>query len=799
MNHNKNSIFDEFIKQYLYHLKQIQNENIINRNETNLREFYYFLIKKLLFEQFNEQLKTNFEIIPARIKNVKSFQKFAENYSSQLRRKLVEKFRYELKEEFIDRKKITPYIFSLIFEFSQYTSDKQRIGLYYTSNIEISFMCKEALSNYILENSSINEKLLVDLVWKNQDEIPFKELEKEGESLTSILNKLRILDPSCGSGGFIIGMILVLFELYRKIQSLNNQKTNTCDLIKKIIQTNLFGIDIQTEALAITKLRLFLLAKIFEEDSFTLKNITYNLQQRNTLLANNNELFSQENGLTFDIIIGNPPFIRQEGHVIEFPDNLTHWEYKEKILTTIENNSNSSLKLPRNKKSDFYIYFFYRGIGLLKKGGVMCYITPNSWLDVKYGLNFKKILLNHFHIKRIYSNNQVKSFRSGINTIISLLVKKPVNDALPTKFIQFNFFYNDIQRWELTFKQISNDNYVNSLEFQMRTIDKKQLRSHLKSQFSFENKWGANYYRSPKILVDLFNNKSNAFINLNSLGKIRYPMKTGLNDYFIIDEETIKQFRIEDEFLIPLVKSPKKINTIKIPRKDLEKSVFNCKESIEALEKNGKEGALAYIRWGEKQVTYKKQQSRGNERYPDVPTVKSHYPYWYSLREVIPADIFCNRFFDRRFYFSYSSDNVIEDQTFYGLILKEEFKNEKMLILALLNSTLTYLILEVFGRTTLGKGALQYSINDLKILPVIDPRSIPKDIKLKIIEQFNPLLSSEIKSIFEECKSEDRQKLDLTILNWFGLDKNKLAELYTSILNLIGNRLKKSGQEIHFI
>jgi hypothetical protein len=284
---------------------------------------------------------------------------------------------------------------------------------------------------------------------------------------------------------------------------------------------------------------------------------------------------------------------------------------------------------------------------------------------------------------------------------------------------------------------------------------------------------------------------------LKALGQIRYPMKTGLNEYFIIDNKVIKKFGIEEEFLIPLVKSPKKIQSIKIPSKDLEKFVFNCHESIDNLKKSEKNGALSYILWGENQVTQKKQQSRGNEKYPDVPTVKTHYPYWYSLRNVIPADIFCNRFFDRRFYFSYSTDNIIEDQTFYGLILNEEIKTDKMLIIALLNTTLSYLILEVFGRTTLGRGALQYSINDLYMLPTLNHKEIPKNIRKQIIDQFKPILSRQIKSIFDECKLKDRQEFDLTILNWLGLDKKHLSELYASLLSLVGNRLKKSVQKMH--
>jgi hypothetical protein len=129
MDNKRDSVYSDFIQQYLFHLTQIQKENLLNISESNLREFYYFLIKKLLFEQFDKQSNVEIELIPQRIIDNKSYQKFREKYALILKEQIIKQFKFELKENIDEQVEITPYIFSLIFEFSQYPLEKQKIGV----------------------------------------------------------------------------------------------------------------------------------------------------------------------------------------------------------------------------------------------------------------------------------------------------------------------------------------------------------------------------------------------------------------------------------------------------------------------------------------------------------------------------------------------------------------------------------------------------------------------------------------------------------------------------------------------
>ncbi|HIE43226.1 MAG TPA: hypothetical protein EYP78_00310, partial [Candidatus Omnitrophica bacterium] len=134
------------------------------------------------------------------------------------------------------------------------------------------------------------------------------------------------------------------------------------------------------------------------------------------------EIFGDKGG--FDIVIGNPPYIRQEK--IAPPNKLKaevtlgdKREYKDKLLKSIQARYPFIKKI--DKKSDYYIYFYFHGLSLLNDKGTFCFITSNSWLDVGYGKNLQEFLLKYCHIKAIYDNEAKRSFEhADVNTIIAL-------------------------------------------------------------------------------------------------------------------------------------------------------------------------------------------------------------------------------------------------------------------------------------------------------------------------------------------------------------------------------------------
>ncbi|MHA1505065.1 MAG: Eco57I restriction-modification methylase domain-containing protein, partial [Candidatus Heimdallarchaeota archaeon] len=138
----------------------------------------------------------------------------------------------------------------------------------------------------------------------------------------------------------------------------------------------------------ISKLRLFLyqISQMEKENSLI---IPANFAHIDSLVYSKEKIakypFVNE---AFDIVIGNPPFIRQElfnpSDTKQDFQEQTNRQYKEEIISSLERFLKNKVNLPIYLKGDFYIYFFYRGLSLLKDTGVLCFVSSNSWLDAKF-------------------------------------------------------------------------------------------------------------------------------------------------------------------------------------------------------------------------------------------------------------------------------------------------------------------------------------------------------------------------------------------------------------------------------
>ncbi|MEO0290895.1 MAG: Eco57I restriction-modification methylase domain-containing protein, partial [candidate division WOR-3 bacterium] len=156
------------------------------------------------------------------------------------------------------------------------------------------------------------------------------------------------------------------------------------------------------------------------------------------------EVFAERGG--FDIVIGNPPYVRQEliAPPLENKDNYTdeEWkklksEYKEKLINSVKNIWPYVKKI--DKKSDLYVYFYYHGLSLLKPKGIFCFINSNSWLDVGYGAGLQEFLLKNMKPIYIIDNLKKRSFKeSDVNTVI-VLIQRPKEklDDYTIKFVAF--------------------------------------------------------------------------------------------------------------------------------------------------------------------------------------------------------------------------------------------------------------------------------------------------------------------------------------------------------------------------
>lgn len=160
-------------------------------------------------------------------------------------------------------------------------TERKKKGVYYTPESITDYISNNTIIPYLL-NKLGNKYDSFDALIESNCKRDFKDAIK-------ILNEIKVLDPACGSGAFLIKASEVIFALKRRIEYLTGEKKNFYDLKLEIITENIYGVDILSGAIEISKLRLWLwLISDYEESKNSIKalpNIEYNLKVGNSLVG----------------------------------------------------------------------------------------------------------------------------------------------------------------------------------------------------------------------------------------------------------------------------------------------------------------------------------------------------------------------------------------------------------------------------------------------------------------------------------------------------------------------------------
>jgi len=522
------------------------------------------------------------------------------------------------------------------------------------------------------------------------------------------------------------------------------------------------------------------------------------------------EIFAEKGG--FDIVISNPPYVRQE--MITFPlereedfNDKEEWRerkrlYKDKLAQSVKIHWGEFNKI--DKKSDLYVYFYYHGLALLRPGGTFCFINSNSWLDVDYGATLQEFLLKNMEPLSVIDNLSRRTFaESDVNTVI-VVIKRPKDKIQDTflKFIAFKKPFEEVLKADVLVKieELRNCSFSNDYRVFPKTRNqllgegveifeegKDELIKDPMHLNYIGNKWAGKYIKMPDFVYELID--EGKLVSLSKICKLSYGNKPGIVDFFIIIKERIELFEIEKRFLKKVISSTKEIERWVISDNDLNQWIFMCDITLKNLKSLGYNGAANYVIWGSKQVTCKKSKHTvANIPWPEVSSIKSNHPEWHCLRLKDPGDFIVPLLIREKFFFATNPQGFPDTNMFYHGRFNE--RKNVSLGLSLINCTLTYLMLEIYGRQNI-PGRFNIYGSELKVLPIPNPALINEKFKDEIVECFYRISKRPIFSIREEILQEDRKKLDEIILEAIGLSNREKEEIYRNLAELVEKRLKK--------
>ena len=286
----------------------------------------------------------------------------------------------------------------------------------------------------------------------------------KGKTPDEIVN-IKILDPACGSGSFLLGAYKYLLNYHKEYFLKNKTKKymgSRYEIIdesgnlalwvrKQILINNIFGVDIDSNAVEVAKLSLLL--KSFE-DSFNvneygqgsllnekiLPSLDNNIKCGNSLIGNDFyeshldlddatlykiNCFDWEEEFKsifkvggFDVVIGNPPYVRNR----ELDENQKMY-------------FNSFYK-SADGQYDLYQLFYEKGINILKEKSILGYITSNKFTIASYGKKLREYILDNCIIKQIIDVSMINVFKK-VSTYPYIIIleknKENINNIIKYK------------------------------------------------------------------------------------------------------------------------------------------------------------------------------------------------------------------------------------------------------------------------------------------------------------------------------------------------------------------------------
>ena len=410
-----------------------------------------------------------------------------------------------------------------------------------------------------------------------------------------------------------------------------------------------------------------------------------------------------------------------------------------------------------------------------------------------YGLQFKKFLLDNFHIKYVVKSNAEHWFKdSKVSTIFITLQK--VNSKEPTKFITVNekleilFKNKSLQQFEDFYTEVDNCNnshntnwkednqFRNVFENINGTITVSVVdQTHLINSIASQENW-ATY-----------------FVNQNPLGafekKLINPFKekiydsgrgtkTWKDDFHIISKEQQKTLKIEKEFLLPALKNNDEFDGTILFKGEPKHFLFICDKPVNEIKKTYP-NAYAHI-----------QKYEGQTNKIGIPLPQSlsfRKPFWYTLKPEEQANVFISINPSQKLFFSFSESPLYLNQRLVAIRVE---KKDIEIVSALLNSIVSLLIVELNG-VSRNLGALDLNADFFKTkMKMFDPSLLSNKQTGNIISKFETLSKRQIQDYENEYKQKDRIAFDEEVLKSYGFKTDILPYLYSLLTETIRNRVE---------
>ena len=395
----------------------------------------------------------------------------------QVLRDLFDRFNFTVMEStpFDVEVAVDPEMLGKVFE--ELVTGRHDSGAYYTPRPVVSFMCREALKGYLEgQDTGLEAEVIARFVDRHDtDGIGVAQARRLAEALAEV----TVVDPACGSGAYLLGMMQELIELQVRLFNVTQDAKSLYDLKLEIIQRNLYGVDIDDFAVNIAMLRLWLSLAIDYEGATPepLPNLDFKVVCGDSLLGpdpssgaevqvvlgqdvervrllgqRKREYLRASTGADKDRLRGEIAELAaaiQEENGSEVRESVVDWrvQFAEVFaedrrgfdiaianppyvnMVTMDKTDTEyravlkSIYATARGGFDIFVPFVERGIQILSSAGLMAYITPNKLLAAEYAKSLRSFLVESTQLISLTDLSDVSVFTASVYPVVFVTSK----------------------------------------------------------------------------------------------------------------------------------------------------------------------------------------------------------------------------------------------------------------------------------------------------------------------------------------------------------------------------------------
>ena len=708
---------------------------------------------------------------------------------------------------------VDPEMLGKIFE--ETVNERHQNGAYYTPRPVVAFMCREALKGYVdgQQIPGLTQTCIAELIDdSNCDRIN----PDQAAGIAQSLREVKILDPACGSGAFLLGMMQAIIAVKDSLSTARQTPQERYRQKVDIISQNLYGTDKDETAVRTAMLRLWLSMAVDYEGTDTpptLPNLDLKLAVGDALNGPNPEhsqdditaepvsdshLASLTESYTYEPDPDQQNYLRQQidqakatiraRYPQTVPADAIDWRtafaYVNRrggfdiVITNPPYVRHEQIGTKRQKRdllkaypdaaagrSDLYCYFYARAMQLLKPGGMHVFVCSNSWLDVGYGAKLQQYLLQHSSILAIYESAVERQFSTAaINTVITVARKGTPDPAHPIRFVQlldeFENATRDPEQQRVTVKTVHELLTAGSGDTPRPAASQRKRRNGYHG-----DRWGGKYLRAPDIYHHIMEQHAHQLAPLSQIANLRRGVTTGSNEFFLLDVAGPERHHIDPQFLTPIMTTPRESRSIAVNAGKLPYLLFNCQLDQDAITDAG---ARRYIAHGRRRAVHLQQTAASRRN-------------WYSVGKTRPAKLLLNKMVDTTSRTFLVTPAVVANNVFYCIDVPDCLT---IPLCAALNSALGQLMVNVLGRANFGGGMLELAARDAARLPVVKPEFMPR---------IDPEIFHDAE--WSALRPTVRQsRMDAAISEAIGLTAAELDQIHVAVSHLVTARRQKAAR-----